>query len=144
MSFLQDFRVHLVGLAALVSMVVGVSHVVLHKRDVRAAIGWAGLIVLAPLLGALLYYLFGINRITRKGTKLRSQQVKAAAPAAVEHVCRDGCLRETLGDERHMMSLVELAGRLTGQPLLEGNRVDPLIGGDEAYPAIIEAIDAAR
>jgi serine phosphatase RsbU (regulator of sigma subunit) len=35
----------------------------LYKRDVRAAIGWVGLIWFSPFVGAFLYLFFGINRL---------------------------------------------------------------------------------
>ena len=41
------------------------AHIVLYKSDVRAAIGWAGLVWLAPFIGAMLYWMLGINRIRR-------------------------------------------------------------------------------
>ena len=47
-----------VGLAVLVTM-----HVLLHKRDVPAAIGWMGLAWLSPIIGPALYWMFGINRV---------------------------------------------------------------------------------
>jgi len=49
-----------VGLALVVS-----GHIVLTKRDVRAAIGWTGLVWLAPIVSSILYGLLGINRIRR-------------------------------------------------------------------------------
>ncbi len=142
-SALRDFWPHLVGFMAIVAMITASAHAVLHKRDVRATIGWVGLILLTPLLGATLYYLLGINRIKRRGTKLRSGQTKPELPSS-DHTCSEACLKQTLGVERHMATLVELMGRLTSRPLLEGNRVDPLVGGDAAYPAMIAAIDGAQ
>ena len=38
---------------------------VLRKRHVFAVIGWIGVAWLAPLVGSVLYVLFGINRIHR-------------------------------------------------------------------------------
>jgi cardiolipin synthase len=52
----------LVVLAAAVAAV----HAALYKEEVRAAIGWVAVIVLVPLVGSLLYYLIGINRIRRR------------------------------------------------------------------------------
>ena len=46
-------------------------HVILSKRDTRAAIGWIGLIWLSPLVGTVLYWLLGINRISRKARSMR-------------------------------------------------------------------------
>ena len=45
--------------------------VLLKKNDVRAALGWIGGAWLSPIFGALLYYMFGINRVTRRALKLR-------------------------------------------------------------------------
>jgi cardiolipin synthase len=59
-------------------------HVLLFKRDTRAAIGWIGLIWLSPILGATLYLLLGINRIHRRARTLRRGQVHPAAPPASE------------------------------------------------------------
>src|SRR5581483_10132710 len=44
--------------------------VLLTRSDVRAALGWIAAAWLAPYLGALAYFLFGINRVTRRALKL--------------------------------------------------------------------------
>ncbi|MDQ8170111.1 MAG: PLDc N-terminal domain-containing protein, partial [Gemmatimonadota bacterium] len=49
-------------------------HAVLRKRDVRAAIGWVGLIWLAPWIGAIVYAAFGLNRIKRRASQLHRQR----------------------------------------------------------------------
>jgi cardiolipin synthase A/B len=41
------------------------AHVLLRKSDVRAALGWIGVAWLSPIVGGPLYFLFGINRVTR-------------------------------------------------------------------------------
>jgi cardiolipin synthase len=48
--------------------------------------------------------------------------------------------------ERHstLSGLAALAGRLTGRPLLPGNRVVHLVDGDETYPNMLAAITAAE
>src|SRR3954466_8091130 len=51
-------------------------HVILNKRDTRAAIGWIGLIWLSPVLGSVLYVLLGINRINRRARTLRRGQTR--------------------------------------------------------------------
>ena len=59
-------------------------HVLLFKRNTRAAIGWIGLIWLSPIPGATLYLLLGINRIHRRARTLRRGRVHPAAlPAAL-------------------------------------------------------------
>ena len=44
----------------------------------------------------------------------------------------------------HLAALAEVVAVATGRPLLRGNRITPLHNGDEAYPAMIAAIDEAR
>ena len=43
----------------------------------------------------------------------------------------------------HLKSLVKLVGDVTRRPLVAGNRITPLINGEYAYPAMIQAIDEA-
>ena len=44
----------------------------------------------------------------------------------------------------HLAALAKVVAVATGRPLLRGNRITPLHNGDEAYPAMIAAIDEAR
>jgi cardiolipin synthase len=121
-------------------------HVVQHKREPRAAIGWVGLIWFVPYLGVLMYFLFGINRIQRKAARLRRQRQrsrpkseKTAAPDSVEALAR------TIGPEAsHLHALAQLVGNLTAESLVPGNRVTPLRNGEKAYPAMLAAINGAK
>ena len=45
-------------------------HVLLRKRDVRSATAWIGVAWLSPGFGALLYYVFGINRVMRRTSRM--------------------------------------------------------------------------
>ena len=55
-----------------------------------------------------------------------------------------GILDEALApDGAHLKHLTNLVREVTRQPLLAGNRVTPLINGDQAYPAMLQAIDEA-
>ena len=48
---------------------------------VFGALGWIGAVWFAPIFGSLLYYLFGINRVTRRALKLgRLDSALAHAP----------------------------------------------------------------
>jgi len=61
----------IVGIAHVLLAVVVSAHIVLTKDDVRAAIGWTGLVWLTPILGSVLYGFFGINRIRRQAGRMR-------------------------------------------------------------------------
>jgi cardiolipin synthase len=115
-------------------------HAILSKRDSRAAIGWTGLVWLVPLLGGLLYVLLGINRVERRAHRLRKATARyrgsqRQARSTIE------LLEATLPpNATQLASLVESAAR---RPLLDGNRIVALENGDEAYPEMLGAIDAA-
>ncbi|MDB4974073.1 MAG: phospholipase D/Transphosphatidylase [Myxococcaceae bacterium] len=128
---------------AIVSAVFASGHVVLHKRDVRSAIGWVGLILLVPWLGPLLYLLLGINRIQRRAVYLRREAAleralpaEAALAVAESERISASCL--------HLNDLSVAIGNVTGRRLLGGNQLDPLVNGDAAYPAMLAAIDGAQ
>lgn len=128
----------------LVLLVGGTCHVVLTKRDPRAALGWVGVIWLTPILGTLLYFTFGINRIHRRARSLRGGRAQVDTPLDLQPATEDVVL-QALGDEAsHLAPLPNLVGRLTHLPLLGGNRVAPLVGGRATYDAMLAAIDAAE
>jgi cardiolipin synthase len=142
-DLLSSFWPYLLFLVDMTFSIGASAHVVLHKRDTRAAIGWAGIIWLAPILGTILYVLFGVNRIARRAQNLRAGLPQRAAPRGIEVESIDS-LRLSLGPQGESLgSLAKLVGEITGRPLLAGNRFEPLINGDQAYPAMIAAIDEA-
>lgn len=114
-------------------------HVVLHKRDTRAAISWVGLIWLAPIAGVLLYGLFGLNRIRRQAT-----DIQRARRLVVSHAAAPGAPDWLLATSRpRLAGLARLSERLSNRELLGGNSIAPLQNGDQAYPEMLAAIDSA-
>ncbi|MBL9035564.1 MAG: PLDc N-terminal domain-containing protein [Rhodospirillaceae bacterium] len=119
-----------VGLAAAVTL-----HALLKKRDVAAAIAWIGLAWLSPIVGPVLYVVFGINRIERKARRLRSRRgglwIDDPATFAVAR-------------EDHLAPLQHAIGVLTRRPPRDGTALSILRNGDEAYPPMLAAIDGAE
>jgi cardiolipin synthase len=119
-------------------------HTVLYKRDSRAAIGWVGFIWLVPLVGALLYFIFGINRLRRQAALLRRHLQRYRAPTPRPECTPDELHHHLPGHTGHLQMLARVVGRVVEQPLLHGNSIDPLINGDQAFPAMLNAIQKAR
>ncbi|MDW7710202.1 MAG: phospholipase D-like domain-containing protein [Deferrisomatales bacterium] len=132
-------------LAALYSVVslTASGHAVLHKRDTRAAIGWAGLIWLTPILGTLLYVWLGINRIERRARTLRTRRPASGPPTGLCECSAEVLENALTAQGIHLVSLVRLVGNVTRGPLVAGNRITPLVNGGQAYPAMLSAIDEA-
>ena len=118
------------------------AHVVVRKRDVRAAIGWVGLIWLVPFFGVVLYLAFGLNRIRMRATALHQvrRRMPILTPAALS-IARIGTSSEVAAE---LAPLARLGEKLSGRPLLRGNEITILENGDEAYPAMLDAIAGAR
>lgn len=121
--------VHLL-LASLVTV-----DVLLKKSDVRAALGWIAAAWLSPIFGSLLYYMFGINRVTRRALKLETLRDSQArrAPHGAELIASP-----------NIVTLAKVGRRVTESQLIAGNRIAVLHGGDEAYAAMLKAIDDAK
>jgi cardiolipin synthase len=123
---------------------VATAHVLLHKREPRAATGWLGLIWLSPLLGCLAYLCFGINRISRKAVALDLQD-RWQHPHYEPLTDNDRQQQqEFLEQYPYYAQAAGLVHQLTGRPALPGNQVSALVDGDEAYPAMLQAIDGAE
>ena len=137
------WRIAAIGLGLLLS-VLATGHAILNKRDSRAAIAWVGFVWLVPLGGAVLYFIFGVNRIRHKAVLLRKNLERYRA-----EVTQPECLPKELQGHLpehggYLKMLARVVGGVVERPLLTGNRIDPLVNGDEAYPAMLEAIQNAR
>ncbi len=119
------------------------AHIVLTKSDVRAAIGWVGLVWLAPVLGSVLYALFGINRLRRQAGRMRRGRQPSLLEPPDQFVMSPVEIALPQGVPPAARALAKLVGAVTGSPLTPGNAVDLLVDGDEAYPSMICAIEGA-
>ncbi len=109
-------------------------HALMRKRRVSVAVAWVGLAWLTPILGTVLYLMFGINRVTRRARRLRTKPSEALeAPSQEDAVV-----------PRILWPLDRALRRITGLPALAGNAVRLYRNGDQAYPAMLEVIDGAR
>ena len=133
-----------VAAVADIALACGVTvHAVLWKRDSRAVIGWVGLAWLAPFVGGCAYLCLGINRIERKAVlrKLTGSWNSDRPELSPEDL---GQVKTFERDYPNLVGLAKAGKMLTGRHVVPGNRCEPLIDGDQAYPAMIEAIGVAK
>ena len=132
----------LVAIASTVIAAVAAAHAAMTKDEVRAAIGWVGVIVLSPLIGALLYGVAGINRIRRVSI---AAERSAAGHELPEHPHFDAASDVVASRFGRRFAAMKIAGdRITRHPLTTANALVMLESGDEAYAAMIEAVSAAK
>ena len=116
------------------------AHIVLTKDEPHAAVGWVGLVWLSPIIGSGLYYTLGINRIRRSAVSIMGhEEAKALDQVALKQLSQAGILPDP-----GMRQLAHVGNHVGGLPILSSNEIQPLINGDEAYPAMIAAIVSAK
>ncbi len=138
-ALFQEYWPHLIFAAGIIASATAATHAAMTKQDVRAAIAWVGVILLSPIFGSAFYLIAGINRV--RHSQLQQQ--------------RDRSFRQYLGEQNgnwpdvsdisgsQFDSLCKVGNRVSRFPLRSGNAIALLCGGDETYPAMVQAIDGA-
>lgn len=132
------FSLTLAGVFVVTMQIVVTVHIMLHKDDVPSAIGWTGLVWLAPVIGCVAYIILGINRVRRKALRLHNH--------GTDIFTLTGKTAEEIEKEvpASLLQLLRLGYKVHPQHLALGNSVRPLINGDEAYPLMCAAIAGAK
>jgi cardiolipin synthase len=137
LSKISEFWPHLAVAFHLLASLPASAHALLHKRDTRAATLWIAFIWLMPAVGSLLYLVLGINRIRRRALMLGVHR------GIGRPIPRDLNQRDYVGAE-HLKLIARVVSRVVANPLTARNRVQPLVNGDEAFPAMLAAIESAQ
>lgn len=119
-------------------------HALLYKRDPRAAFAWIAVSLGFPFIGPLLYFLLGINRVRTRGRHLKPS-LRLRFPAGYERSeNQTGGLPPAAEVAWEYRELARISDAVTRRPLLDGNHVELLHNGEQAYPAMLKAMDAAQ
>jgi len=120
-----------------------------HRESVSAVL-WIFIAFSFPFVGPVLYFLFGVNRVRMKGLRLEAarnhllrepgNQASLALKSRAENMQRHGTAWDS---EEAMRTTMALDRQLRDMPALLGNRIRLLRHGDEAYPAMLEAVEEA-
>ncbi len=119
-------------------------HALLNKRESRAALTWIAFCIMFPPLGPILYFLFGINRVRTRGRRVGGPLtvlLRVSPEEAEDRIKHE--VSASLAPERYR-PIARLSDRVTNRQLLAGNRVEPLKNGEQAYPAMLDAIEGAK
>jgi cardiolipin synthase A/B len=134
-AFLIEYWPHLAFVASTLAGLAAAVHAAMTKDEVRAATGWVAVVLLSPFFGAFIYLVAGVNRVRRQAVKRRRRSRSRA---------QEEKLNIALEDAIAFPSLARLGDSVSPFRLRQGNRVTPLCGGDEAFPAMLEAIRSAK
>lgn len=143
---MEAFTLFLIGgVAAVLGFLWAVAccmHALLYKKDSQAALAWVACILFLPFLGSLAYSLFGISRADSLAGRLideaaRRQNSSDRALDRRLNASADASLPAEWG-------AAQVGRTITGRPMMRGNMLELLKNGEEAYPAMLEAIRQAR
>ncbi|TDP75742.1 phospholipase D-like domain-containing protein [Bradymonas sediminis] len=162
-TWVAEWAPTILAVLAPLSAVFTTTHIVLHKRETRSAIGWIGLSWLVPFIGSALYLMLGVNRIRRRAVELRGDRSAyafrdarsasfnpgldgEAAESAPSEYCVEGSTGRSYlpVDVAHLGGLIRVVNEVATRPLLTSNNVDVLFNGEQAYPAMLKAIGEAK
>ncbi len=125
------------GVAVVLALHIGCAlvasaHALLTKPDPASAFGWIVMCFLFPLAGSALYFFFGINRVRSRARQLRAglQPIRDSAPRPAP--------------DDLVAQLTHIGDAVTQWTRVAGNRIQPLENGENAFPAMLEAINGAR
>lgn len=154
-SFFHGSLWVLFGLITHLALFCGVAlHLLRHRRRTDSTLLWLLLTGSAPLLGAILYAMFGVDRVPRERwistNSRRADMSLNGSHAPASEITPDIYWRRVLAhpaqppDEWTRSLDAPYAAMTQNFPLLAHNQIAPLITGDEAFPKMLAAIRAAR
>lgn len=139
----EGYWPHILFTASVLAGAAAAIHAAMTKEEVRSAVGWVGVIILSPIIGALLYLIAGINRIRRTVISDRRALLQGEIRAHfASYDATDDLVADGFG--RRFVAMKTLGDRVTHHRLTTSNLIIALDTGDEAYRAMLSAIDGAQ
>lgn len=129
----------LIGALYLALTIAASIHILLHKDQEGTAIAWLGVVLLSPLVGPLLYWLFGINRIMRRAKKEFAPAASTGSSTKAQADSQPDINQQPVKWRQLMTSGLKIHQDI----YLPGNLIKPLINGDQGYPQMLDAIENA-
>lgn len=143
LELIQIYWAETLAVLSVVLGTVAATHAAMTKREVRSALGWVGVIILSPLVGAMIYAVAGINRIRRASLiSRRALELDEIWRSLSLFAVSREVVANQFGGRFGQMKL--LGDKVSRHPLSSGNRVAILGSGQETFDAMCQAIDAAR
>lgn len=134
----------LFGCSTILISFIAAGHALLNKRDSRSALVWVSLCLTVPLIGPFFYLCLGMNRISRRARSWQESGRWLSRTEIYPVEDQRRCEPQLPVSAAHLSDLLRLEDKIVTTRQREGNRIVALIGGEEAYPAMLSAIRGAR
>ncbi|MDM7852212.1 cardiolipin synthase [Pseudochrobactrum kiredjianiae] len=142
-SYWPVYWPHIVLGLSLVIGAIAAIHATMTKEEVRSALGWVGVIMLSPFIGALVYAIAGVNRMRRSSLTV---QRDGMTDIELYHLSHYDATPDQVEDVsgRNFIAMKRLGDVVSRCNLTSGNNIEVLQSGDIAYAAMLEAIAQAK
>ena len=124
----------------IVLAIAAIIHLLVHKREPISTISWGLFVILVPLLGPVLYFTFGPERLIRQASKRK--RVISAHLAQRRESLSNISSKHNLEDKTDLF--FNLTQNVTHFPRSEGNRILFLHDPQEALRTMISEIEKAQ
>ncbi len=141
MAILTTIFETLLGLAFYLIGIIAALHALLRAREPRSALIWVAICLFVPVLGALFYSVFGVNRVKQVTQNWHSYGLSHVTSHDGSNI-EDKLYSENVPSE-YKISIAS-GDRLTQNHIRFGCDVIPLFDNEQTYPAMIEAIHNAK
>lgn len=144
-----SYLTHITTLSAILDIViilVVVPWVLMTKKDATAAVAWCLVVLLIPLVGALLFWLFGYTHVSRPLKRVRTQRRvyrKRNPPLRQDAARGEAGPAEDPEGPPTWCDLGKLGARVQAFPVSPGNDVLLLHDTRDAYACLIEEVRRA-
>jgi cardiolipin synthase A/B len=118
-----------------------IGHALLHKRTSQAALGWIATCILFPLVGPVLYFFFGINRVFSRAKRLWEESLPLQQLPEQQ---KSLYVQQRVILPQEFSELAAFFNAVSDNPLLPGNSIEALHSGEQAYPSMLKAIAEAQ
>ncbi|MDR2311130.1 MAG: cardiolipin synthase [Brucellaceae bacterium] len=142
-SYWPVYWPHIVLGSSLIIGAVAAIHATMTKEEVRSALGWVGVIMLSPFIGALVYAIAGVNRMRRSSLTVQRDGMTDIELYHLSHYdASPDQVRDVSGN--NFIAMKRLGDVVSRCNLTSGNSIEVLQSGDIAYAAMLEAIGQAK
>jgi len=124
---------------------IAVVHLLIYKREPSSTIAWLFFVTVVPIFGALLFLIFGPQRLERGASKRRKEIEKLVrAPTAILPLAVSGEVDINAGLPAEDTAVLRLARQVSDYGVTTGNGVELLSDPHHALLAMQSAIEAAE
>ena len=141
---MTDSLLWVAGVAASLNLFVIFGFLLVERRQPAATMAWLLALLFMPLVGLLLYWLFGARRVVRQQKRSRRVAERVNRVLSKYRVAEKLPDADAVPISPETAQLLRLATRLGTLPASSGNRCDMLPSAAATYAAMFDAMEEAK